>query len=64
MSKRAILNKVIGMLDKQAAKQSLGLSFTIILDDTPPEVYQTRGYKHNDPDNKSNPTQKVQTNES
>ena len=60
MSKqRALFNKVTSVLEKRAAKQATHLSFSIYLDDSPPEVYRTRGFKLHD--NKSTTPQTEDT---
>ena len=49
MSKqRALFNKVTAVLEKQARNSATNLSFSIYLDDSPPEIYRTRGYQPNE----------------
>ena len=55
-SKRHILNKVTAILDKRANLVGAGLSFRVILEGEPDEVFRSRGFT-NEQHNKHNPIQ-------
>ena len=57
---RALFNKVTAVLEKQARNSATNLSFTVILDDSEPEVYRTRNWKPK-PNDSSNSTPNPQS---
>ena len=58
-SKRHILNKITAILNKRANLVGAGLSFRVILEGEPDEVFRSRGF-NNDQHNKFNATQNTE----